>query len=149
MPGDKKEFIKDTSVELPAVGSYINRQLARVAGILMSLSAAVNMAPLDLRMLYQSMGENMSSTADDAGLAREDLQYWHDNIDICDGESWSRKADNIHICGDAAKVGYGAYTPNAAMVHFMVIHPNGTYTLLVALSCPLACSSVNLKWCLP
>ena len=68
MPGDKKEFIKDTSVELPAVGSYINRQLARVAGILMSLSAAVNMAPLDLRLLYQSMGENMSSTADDGNV---------------------------------------------------------------------------------
>ncbi len=87
----------------------------------MSVSAAVNMPPLYIRRLYQSMGENMDSIAEDAGLALQDLQYWHNNIDICDGKSWLRKAESIHICGDASKVGYGAYTPNDELQQPMVM----------------------------
>lgn len=41
----------------------------------MSVSAAVNMAPLYLRKLYQSMAENMDGMIGDAVLASEDLQY--------------------------------------------------------------------------
>ena len=66
-------------VELPMKTrtSGFNRQLARVAGFLMSVSAAVNRAPLYLRKLYhdQSMGENMDGMTGDAVLASKDLQY--------------------------------------------------------------------------
>lgn len=112
VPADKKLYIKEVTGDSLSAGQYTNRQLASVAGLLMSVSAAVNMAPLYIRRLYQSMGEDMDSIAEDAGLALQDLQYWHDNIDVCDGKSWSRKTESIHICGDASKVGYGAYTPN-------------------------------------
>ncbi len=40
---------------------------------------------------------------------------------MCDGMSWLRKAESIHICGDASKVGYGAYTPNDELQHPMVM----------------------------
>lgn len=57
----------------------------------MSVSAAVNMAPLFIRRLYQAMGEDMDGAAGSIGLAREDLQFWHHNIDICDGKAWVRR----------------------------------------------------------
>ena len=67
------------------------------------------------------MGENMDSLVEEAGLAQEDLQYWHDNIDLCDGKSWVKRTDSIHICGDASKVGYGAFTPNQELPQPMVM----------------------------
>ena len=47
--------------------------LASVAGMLMSVSAAVYIALLYIRKLYQSMGENMDDDVDNPALAREDL----------------------------------------------------------------------------
>ena len=64
------------------------------------------------------MGKNMDSIASDVHLAREDLQYWHDYIELCDGESLLRKSDSIHVCGDASN---GAYTPNLELQHPMVM----------------------------
>ena len=86
VPVDKKLYIKEVTGGLLFAGQYTNRQLASVAGLLMSVSAAVNMAPLYIRRLYQAMGENMDSIAEDAGLDLQN-QYWHDNIDMCDGKS--------------------------------------------------------------
>ena len=83
VPADKKLCIKEITGGLLFAGQYTNQQLAGAAGLLMSVSAAVNMAPLYIRRFYQSMGENMDSFAEDAGLASQDLQYWHDNIDMC------------------------------------------------------------------
>ena len=109
VPADKKVHIQDTITAMLEAGTYINRQLASVAGMPMSNSTAVNMAPLYARSLYQFMGRDMDSIADDLALAREDLQYWQDYIHLCDGKSWLKRAVFIHECGDALKVGYGAY----------------------------------------
>ena len=118
VPADKKAYIKETIAAMLELGSYTNRQLASVAGMLMSISAAVSMAPLYTGRLYQSMGKNMDSIASDVHLAREDLQYWHDYIELCDGESLLRRSDSIHVCGDASN---GAYTPNLELQHPMVM----------------------------
>ncbi|DBA83016.1 TPA: hypothetical protein ACH3X1_006792 [Trebouxia sp. C0004] len=104
VPADKKAYIRDTIAAMLEWGTYTNRQLASVAGMLMSVSAAVSMAPLYTRKLYQSMGENMDNIADDLALAREDLQYWYDCIELCDGRSWLKRAAFIHVYDDASKV---------------------------------------------
>ena len=84
VPADKKAYIEKTIAAMLEMRSYTNRQLDSVAGMLMSISAAVSMAPLYTRRLYQSMGKNMDSIANDVHLAREDLQYvyWHDYIEL-------------------------------------------------------------------
>ncbi len=69
VPADKKLYIKEVTGGLLFAGQYTNRQLASVAVLLMSKSAAANMAPLYIRRLYQSMGEDVESIAEDAGLA--------------------------------------------------------------------------------
>ena len=63
----------------------------------------------------------MEDTADNLPLAREDLQYWYDCIELCDGKSWLKRDACIHLCGDASKVGYGAYTPDCELQHPMVM----------------------------
>ena len=70
-----------TIADLLAVHTYTNRRLVSVAGMLTSVSAAVYMAPLYIRKLYQSTGKNMDDDVDTPALAREDLQYWYDNIE--------------------------------------------------------------------
>lgn len=54
--------------------------------MLMSIPAAVSMALLYIRKLYQSMGKNLGDMADSAALVAEDLQCWLDHIHICDGK---------------------------------------------------------------
>ena len=54
------------------------------------------------------MGRNMDEDTDKAALAREHLQYWHDNLDLADGKSWLKRESLIHVCGDASKLSYGA-----------------------------------------
>lgn len=115
VPADKKFYIHETVDGMLSARHYTNRQLVSVAGMLMSIAPAVSMAPLYLRKLYQSMGGNMDEETGNAALAREDLQYWHDNLDLADGKSWLKRTSLIHVCGDASKVGYGAFTPNGEL----------------------------------
>ena len=52
-----------------------------------------------MRKLYQSMGGNMDDDVDNPALAREDLQCWYDNIEQCDGKTWLKRIEYIHVCG--------------------------------------------------
>ena len=123
VPADKKLYIHETVDGMLSARHYTNRQLASVAGMLMSIAPAVSMAPLYLRKLYQSMGGNMDEETGNAALAREDLQYWHDNLDLADGKSWLKHTSLIHVCGDASKVGYGAFTPNGELYPAVCFNP--------------------------
>ena len=117
LPADRKEFIQQTVNGMLSAHPYTNRQ---PASVVMSVSPAVIMAPLYIRKLYQSMGENMDSQADNMVLAGEDL-YWYDNMELCDGKSWLKRTSFIHVCGDAFKVGCGGYTPNGELQHAIVL----------------------------
>ena len=55
-----------------------------------------------MRKLYQSLGGNMDDDVDNPALAREDLQCWYDNIEQCDGKTWLKRIEYIHVCGDAS-----------------------------------------------
>ena len=107
VPADKKVYIRHMIAELLGVHAYAYRRLASVAGMLMSVSAAVYMAPLYIRKLYQSMGGNMDDDTGNPALTREDL---YDNIELCDGKTWLRRTEYIHVCGDASTVGWCIYT---------------------------------------
>ena len=83
VPADKMVYIRHMIAKLLGVHAYAYRRLASVAGMLMSVSAAEYTAPLYIRKLYQSMGGNMDDDIGNPALAREDLQYWCDNIKLC------------------------------------------------------------------
>ena len=60
------------------------------------------------------MGRNMDEDTDKAALAREHLQYWHDNLDLADGKSWLKRQSLIHV--------YGAFTPNGEVDAAMMVY---------------------------
>ncbi len=74
LPDDKRAYIVETISGLLISRNYTNRQLASAAGMLMSISAVVHMAPLYIRKLYQSIGVNKNSMTDNPAVARYDLQ---------------------------------------------------------------------------
>ena len=62
-------YIRCKNEEMMAADSFSNRHVASTADMLMFISPAVYMAPLCLRKLYQSMGENMDEHIDKPALA--------------------------------------------------------------------------------
>ena len=92
VPADKKAYI----AAMLKLGTYTNRQLASMAGMLISISAAVSMTHLYTKELCQSMQGDMNSTADYLALAREDLQYWSDCIEMWGGKSWMKRSAKVN-----------------------------------------------------
>ena len=54
-------------------------------------------------------------------IAIPDLQYWLENIDLCNGKTWLKRFQYVHIVGDASSVGYGAFTPHGELSSPMVV----------------------------
>lgn len=114
VPADKLERITSSIHTVQQQQQATSRQLAGIAGMLMSAAPALHMAPLYLRSLYCAMHPEAGwdSLVPQLELTKEDLQYWSENLEACNGKSWLRRNNVIHVCGDASSVGYGAYTPH-------------------------------------
>ena len=91
VPKDKLEYVKGQVEACMHTAVVSARELASVAGTLLSLKDAVHMAPLDTRSLFRAMGGMVSWCANmpefDRQFAQEDLQYWADNLERLNGKS--------------------------------------------------------------
>ena len=112
VPQDKAEFILEEIGKVRTAGCT-KRDMARLAGMLVSVSPAVRLAPLYMRRLFQAMGElrdwGESLTEELAGLSEEDLLYWTRALKSKKGKPW-RQEGPVFVCyGDASARGYGGY----------------------------------------
>lgn len=93
VPADKVARIKDSIQKVQQQKQATSRQLASIAGMLMSAAPALHMALLYLRSLYNAMqpeaGQDTLVTQID--LTEDDLQHWLENIDTCNGKTWLRR----------------------------------------------------------
>ena len=123
VPADKVAYIKDLIQQALATPSVSRRQLASIAGFIMSIAPAVYMAPLYTRCLFQAMSSsaNWDAPLEDLPIAVPDLQYWLENIDLCNGRTWLKRYQYLHIVGDASSVGYGAFAPHGELPSPMVV----------------------------
>lgn len=123
VPADKLERITSSIHTVQQQQQATSRQLAGIAGMLMSAAPALHMAPLYLRSLYCAMHPEAGwdSLVPQLELTKEDLQYWSENLEACNGKSWLRRNNVIHVCGDASSVGYGAYTPHGEVSYDMAL----------------------------
>lgn len=64
---------------------------------------------------------NWDAPLEDLPIAMPDLQYWLENIDLCNGKTWLKRFQYGHIVGDASSVGYGAFTPHGELPGPMVV----------------------------
>ena len=121
IPQDKVDRIKAAITTLLHKEKASSRELAGVAGMLMSASPALYMAPLYLRSLYHSMqpGEGWDTPVLDFDLTCD--EYWLDNLDTCNGRLWLTRTNVVHVCGDASSIGYGAYTPHGELSYPMAM----------------------------
>ena len=123
VPSDKVDYIKELIHAALQSSAVTRRQLASIAGVLMSIAPAVYMAPLYTRLLYRAMtgSSRWDVEVEDSQIAEPDLLYWLHNIDMVNGRTWLRSTEYIHVVGDASSVGYAAFTPNSELPSSMII----------------------------
>ena len=123
VPADKVQRIKDTIHLIQQQKQATSRQLAGIAGMLMSAAPALHMAPLYLRSLYRAMQPEAGwdTLVPQLDLTQEDLQYWLENLDSCNGKTWLQRGSVVHVCGDASSVGYAAFTPHGEVKYDMAM----------------------------
>ena len=80
IPADKKEFILQLIKDGLQTTRPIARQLAKTAGVLLSVKEAVYMAPLYTRLLFRAVAAVQGWEAlvpkKEGQFAREDLLHW-------------------------------------------------------------------------
>jgi hypothetical protein len=113
VPRDKAEYILAEWAKAKAKG-YTKRDMARIAGMLVSIAPAVPMAPLYTRRLFQAMGTvavwDTTVSDEAAALAEQDHVFWQSMLSRDVGLKWHEDR-RIFVCaGDASAKGYGGYS---------------------------------------
>ena len=113
VPEDKVVYIMQLIEECLQAQSVSSRQLAQVAGVLLSVKGAEHMAPLYCRCLFRAMCGTSpwdSPIPDcDREFAASDLRYWKDLLAHGNGKSWVKRSNVIHASGDVSDVGYAGH----------------------------------------
>lgn len=113
VPQEKAEYILE-QINKVRLGGCTKRDLASLAGMLVSVSPAVRLAPLYTRRLFQAMGElqewGESMPEELAELSEEDLLFWVEALVSQKGKPWRQKGP-VYVCyGDASARGYGGFS---------------------------------------
>ncbi|KAA6421308.1 MAG: hypothetical protein FRX49_08794 [Trebouxia sp. A1-2] len=112
VPQHKAEYISQNIAAALETNATTSRQLASIAGMLLSIATDVQMAPLYIRTLYEAMSTSHSwdGRVSHLELAVEDLQYWQQALALRSSKSWLKRDKVIYVCGDALSVGHEAST---------------------------------------
>ena len=115
IPADKLEYMKQLINESLTAISVTSRQMAKVAGVLVSVKPAVHMAPLYTRLLFKAMAQGTDCWDDplpelSRGFAKADLLYWKQCLLQQSGKSWKRRSTVFHCAGDMSDLGYAGYS---------------------------------------
>lgn len=115
VPTEKAEYILHLWDSHAAAG-LTKRTAAQLAGLLVSISPAVPLAPLYLRRLFQAQGKGTDWDTplceEAAVLASEDHAFWQLKLQRPCFKPW-RRTGPVYVCtGDASAVGYGGFSPD-------------------------------------
>ena len=115
IPADKLDYIKLLIDDSLLAESVTPRQMAKVAGVLISVKPAVHMAPLYTRLLFKAMGEGQGCWDDplpelSREFAKADLLYWKQHLLQQSGKSWKKRSIVYHCAGDMSNTGYAGYS---------------------------------------
>ena len=114
IPEDKKEYILQLIKEGLLADRMTARQLAKIAGLMLSVKEAVHMAPLYTRMLFRAVAAAQSwdnwVPREEGQFAKGDLLHWKKYLLKQSGKSWSRRQVVYHVVGDVSGTGYAGYS---------------------------------------
>jgi hypothetical protein len=106
IPSDKVAKIMSAIEEALGANSITSRDLARVAGLLMSVKEALHCGPLYVRSLFAAMNSSWDKALGqyERAFTEEDLEYWRDNLPQENGKSWRKKDGTpVVVSGDASE----------------------------------------------
>ena len=117
IPGDKLVYIKGLlrdALHAAHTGAITSRDLAKVAGVLLSVKDAMHFAPLYTRLLFQAVAVETTVPRSwdnqipefNRAFAIEDLEFWVAHIDHMHGKFWVRRAKVYHVDGDVSETAY-------------------------------------------
>ena len=114
IPAERKEYILQIIEECLQKPNVSGRQLAKVAGVLLSVKEAIHMAPLYTRLLFRAVAAAVAWDSPvphlERQFAEEDLQHWKCYLLKQSGKSWLRRANVFHAAGDVSGTGYAGYS---------------------------------------
>jgi hypothetical protein len=133
----KLEKLKDFLRAILDRQSVFARDLAQVAGRIISLSPAVAPAALSTRAFFQAIWGNTSWDAlfSNPSEVRQTLQFWLDNINCFNGRPWWPQPVKLRVAVDASGVGFGGElkgstgAPITFQGTFTELQPGGSSTL--------------------
>ena len=111
---EKRDYILQLLEESLRKDSISARQLAKVAGVLLSVKEAVHMAPLYTRLLFRALSATQVWDSPvpelERDFAREDLQHWRNYLLKQSGKSWLKRSKIFHAAGDVSGTGSAGYS---------------------------------------
>ena len=144
IPANKKDYILQLIEDGLQSTQLAARQLARIAGVLLSVKEAVHMAPLYTRLLFRAVaaadGWDALVPEEEGQFAKEDLLHWKDYLLHQDGKSWAKRQAVFHAAGDVSGTGYAGYSD---LLHAPVVLSYGTDAWATLLDNPHSLSSVH------
>lgn len=116
VPTDKVQYISELVEEgvlASKNGTLTARNLAKIAGVLLSVKEAIFFAPLYTRLMFDAMKRQEWDNFLQGGnldLALSDLLFWADNVQNIPYKSWIQRSNAINIYGDASETNYAGHT---------------------------------------
>ena len=120
VPEEKVQEFKRAVDALKGQEQLSNRQLAKLAGKLVSFKLAVGLAPLYAQLLFKAQrGElDWDQLYDSPQSALGDLVWFADHLELWNGKGWVNDRQQVLMAGDyGSNTGFGAWFPNGEMAH--------------------------------
>ena len=117
VPEDKKQQLQSLVAELTSAVVVSDRIIAKVAGKVMALSLALDLAPLLARGMMKAMQgrtrwDKLYPTPE---ALKEDMSLMVEMMGTSEGRRWSLRSESIsviRVVGDASETQLAAFTPN-------------------------------------
>ena len=126
VPEDKKQQLQSLVAELTSAVVVSDRIIAKVAGKVMALSLALDLAPLLARGMMKAMQgrtrwDKLYPTPE---ALKEDMSLMVEMMGTSEGRRWSLRSESIsviRVVGDASETQLAAFTPNNEWEGVMVV----------------------------
>ena len=142
-PADKLEYLKQLINKCLTAVSVTPRQMAKVAGVLISVKPAVRMAPLYTRLMFKAIAEGTGYWDEplpelSREIARADLLYWKQHLLQHSGKSCKKRSTVYYCAGDMSDSGYAGYSSLLPALSFSAMkHQSGSSCKQIPTASPL------------
>ena len=113
VPLDKQEYFMAIVQTLLDSDTITTRQLVHVAGLIVSMSMAVNLCPMFTRRLFLAIVEveSWDTLFPTPAAVREELTWWQINFHKAEGCRWPTLCTTVIAVGNASETHAGAFFP--------------------------------------